>query len=69
MPTLTTRTGLTVAAALKRGGNELDERLTDDKMQRLELTLHRVCPQWNYTLQPRTGHACCDLAPEKRIPC
>jgi hypothetical protein len=55
----TTRTGLTVTATLKRGGNELGERVTDDEMQRLKLTPHRVCPQWNYTLQPRTEHACC----------
>lgn len=55
----TTRTGLTVTAALKRGGNELGERISDDQMQRLKLTPHRVCPQWNYTLQPRTRHAGC----------
>jgi hypothetical protein len=48
----TTRTGLTVTAALKRGGNELGERVTDDEMRRLRLTPHSVCPQWNYTLQP-----------------
>lgn len=54
----TTRTGLTVTAVLKRGGNELSERVSDDEMRRLRLTPHSVCPQWNYTLQPRNGHAC-----------
>jgi hypothetical protein len=48
-----TRTGLTVTGALKRGGNELGERVTDDEMKRLRLTRHSVCPQWNYTLRPR----------------
>ncbi|QTQ33875.1 Putative transposase, Rhodopirellula-type [Aromatoleum bremense] len=52
-----TRTGLTVTGVLKRGGNELGERVTDDEMKRLRLTRHSVCPQWNYTLRPRNPKA------------
>lgn len=40
----TTRTGLIVTAALRRGGNELGERVTDKEIQRLKLIPHRVCP-------------------------
>jgi hypothetical protein len=49
----TTTTGLTVTACLKRGGNEQGEAVSDADMQRLLLTRHAVCPQWNYTLSPR----------------
>lgn len=52
-----TRTGLTVTGVLKRCGNELGERVTDDEMKRLRLTRHSVCPQWNYTLRPRNPNA------------
>ncbi len=52
-----TRTGLTVTGVLKRGGNELGERVTDDEMKRLRLTRHSVCPQWNYTLRPHNPNA------------
>jgi hypothetical protein len=48
----TTRTGLTVTGVLKRGGNELGERVSETDMQRLRMTPHAVCPQWNYTLRP-----------------
>ena len=48
-----TAAGLRVTAALKRGGNETGERVSDDEMRRLRLTPHRVCPAWNYTLTPR----------------
>lgn len=46
-PKIACITFLTVTAVLKRGGNELGERVTNDEMQRLKLTPHRVCPQWN----------------------
>ncbi len=48
-----TAAGLRVTAALKRGGNETGERVSDDEMRRLRLTPHAVCPAWNYTLAPR----------------
>lgn len=48
-----TRTGLTVTAALKRGDNELGERVTDDGMQRLKLA--RIASARNETT--RCSHA------------
>jgi len=47
-----TAAGLRVTAALKRGGNETGERVTNAVMAGLRLTAHAVCPQWNYTLAP-----------------
>ena len=49
----TTAAGLTVTACLKRSGNEQGEAVSDADMQRLLLTKHTTCPQWNYTLSPR----------------
>ena len=49
----TTTTGLCVTAALKRGGNEIGERVSDEQWRRLRLKRHAVCPGWNYTLRPR----------------
>ncbi len=37
-----TTAGLHVTAALKRGGNDTGERVSNE-----------VCPTWNYTLAPR----------------
>ena len=48
----TTAAGLTVTACLKRGGNERGEAVSDADMQRLLLTKHIICPQWNYRLSP-----------------
>lgn len=47
-----TAAGLRVTAALKRGGNETGERVTNAVMAGLRLTAHAVCPKWNYTLAP-----------------
>ncbi len=41
-----------MTAALKRGGNETGERVTNAVMAGLRLTAHAVCRQWNYTLAP-----------------
>ena len=46
-----------VEAVLKRGGNEVGERVCDAQMRRLRLDPHPICPQWNYTLRPRPIHA------------
>lgn len=46
-----TATGLRVTAALKRGGNETGERVTNAAMAGLRL----ICPTWNYTLAPRSA--------------
>ena len=50
----TTAAGLTVTACLKRGGNERGETVSTEEMRRLLLTQHTICPQWNYTLAPRS---------------
>ena len=46
---------LYATAVLKRGGNELGERVgaADWLRLRLRMKLHAVCPQWNYTLRPQ----------------
>jgi hypothetical protein len=49
-----TTAGLTVRAVLKRGAYETGERVTDADMKRLKLTHSDVCPNWTYTLQPRS---------------
>lgn len=48
-----TRTGLTVTARLHRGAYETGERVTNEEMGQLQIQQDAVCPQWNYTLQPR----------------
>lgn len=48
-----TRTGLRVKAILKRGGNELGERVSNEEMRALRIEPHAVCPTWNYTISPR----------------
>jgi Rhodopirellula transposase DDE domain len=49
----TTNTGLQVSAALRRGGYETGERVSDEVMKQLPLEHHATCPAWNYTLRPR----------------
>jgi len=44
---------LRVKAILKRGGNELGERVSNEEMRALRIELHAVCPAWNYTISPR----------------
>ena len=46
-------TGLRVKAILKRGGNELGERVSNEEMRALRIESHAVCPAWNYTISPR----------------
>lgn len=52
-----TRTGLRVKAILKRGGNELGERVSNEEMRALRIEPHVVCPAWNYTIRPRLKSA------------
>lgn len=49
----TTRTGLTVEAALDEGVYRRGQKVTREQMDVLNLQRHEVCPQWNYTLRPR----------------
>lgn len=49
----TTKTGLTVEAALDECVYRRGHKPTKDEMQQLNLRPHDVCPQWNYTIHPR----------------
>jgi hypothetical protein len=48
-----TITGLKVRADLKRGGYEIGERVSKEKMRSLKIEPHAICPAWSYTIQPR----------------
>jgi hypothetical protein len=54
----TTTTGLKVKAVLTNRTYAKGERVTDAEMRSLSLTRDATCPDWNYTLQPRSVHAC-----------
>jgi transposase len=49
-----TTTGLTVKAFLQEGDYQIGQRVTKAEMERLCLRTHEVCPDWNYTISPRT---------------
>ena len=49
----TTTTGLTVKAFLLEEVYEKGRRVSDAKMEKLNLERHAVCPNWNYTIRPR----------------
>jgi hypothetical protein len=51
----TTTTGLSVAARLDEETYPKGQKVTREEMDQLNLKPHDVCPQWNYTLSPRTG--------------
>jgi hypothetical protein len=55
----TTITGLTVKAFLLEGDYETGQSVSDAKMERLNLERHAVCPNWNYTIRPRS-----DIVPD-----
>lgn len=50
----TTATGLKVAAHLVTQVYQKGIQVTDAVMAGLNLTRHQTCPQWNYTIRPRT---------------
>jgi len=50
-----TQTGLTVQAHLVTKGYETGVKVPDKEMNRLHIQQHDVCPQWNYTLYPRSN--------------
>ena len=50
----TTSSGLTVRAVLERGIYPTGQKITDAQMDDLRIERHAACPQWNYTLRPRT---------------
>jgi hypothetical protein len=49
-----TDTGLCVKARRIRQDYSKGQRITDAQMAMLAVKHHPVCPQWNYTLRPRT---------------
>ena len=62
----TTSTGLTVHAAVLSGDYPTGVRVSDAAMQRLQVTKHTVCPDWNYTISPRASCATTTPAPSTK---
>ncbi len=50
----TTKTGLEVKAIRKEGVFKKGQTVSDAAMAALSLERHLVCPNWNYTLHPRS---------------
>ncbi len=50
-----TQTGLKVQAHLVTQDYALGVKVSDAQMDALHLQRHAVCPQWNYTIRPRTN--------------
>ena len=51
----TTKTGLQVSAFLTEQTYARGIKVADEIMHRLNLTRHATCPNWNYTIHPRTA--------------
>ena len=51
----TTGTGLSVQAALLEGDFPRGEKVATNEMDRVALQPHPVCPDWNYTIEPRAA--------------
>lgn len=49
-----TETGLTVQAHLVTKTYETGVKVPDEQMDALNIEFHDVCPQWNYTIRPRS---------------
>lgn len=62
----TTITGLSVTAELHRVVYQKGQKVSDAELAQLNLEPHAVCPQWNYTLRPRTLPA---RDPPAQLPC
>lgn len=54
----TTKTGLQVSAFLVEKIYARGIKITDEVMQSLNLERHAICPNWNYTIRPRTAVVC-----------
>jgi hypothetical protein len=50
----TTKTGLAVQAVFIPDHYPTDQKVSDEMMASLALHTHAICPQWNYSIQPRT---------------
>lgn len=53
-----TQTGLTVQAHLVTQTYALGVKVPDAEMDALNIEFHKVCPQWNYTISPRSSSKC-----------
>jgi len=51
----TTAPGLTVQAIFQDGDYPTGQKVTDAEMAALRIEPHAICPQWNYTIRPRTA--------------
>jgi hypothetical protein len=49
-----TQTGLRVQAHLVTASYPTGVTVSDELMESLNIQTHEVCPQWNYTIPPRT---------------
>jgi hypothetical protein len=54
----TTKTGLQVSAFLTEQAYARGIKVADEIMHSLNLTRHATCPNWNYTIHPRTAAVC-----------
>ena len=54
----TTRTGLQVWAVLVERVYQKGRKVSDDIMSHLNLERHATCPNWNYTIRPRSIGGC-----------
>jgi hypothetical protein len=50
----TTKTGLRVKAHLDEGAYPKGQKVSYKDVAGLNLTAHEVCPEWNYSICPRT---------------
>ena len=46
--------GLTVVAHLVEQVYQKGIKVTEEAMAALNITYHEICPQWNYTIHPKT---------------
>jgi hypothetical protein len=53
----TTQTGLRVTADLHKAVYQKGQKVSEAAMAQLNVESHTVCPQWNYTLRPRSAAA------------
>jgi hypothetical protein len=51
----TTSTGLKVTARERPGESPTGRKVTAAEFNAIRLTRHETCPQWSYTIHPRTG--------------
>jgi hypothetical protein len=51
----TTQTGLRVRAHLITTQYTVGEKVSDAEMAALNIQYHDICPQWNYTIRPRSS--------------